>query len=162
MKSWTTPVPDCMAHLPKDPRGFPGTYTSIKLPDGRYDLTTADHGKWLEVVNDRLCALCGRPLRNTMWFIGGPKCVAYRFFFDPAMHEECAKYSFEVCPYLSLPGYLGAKKHLVSEEARMDIVSADKRKPVIYQGDLLVRANEWLDPPTWWKDGQQMPQGWTL
>jgi len=163
------PIPHYLEDLPKDPRGFPITYTSIKLPDGRYDFTTTDPRKWEQVVFGRLCALCGKPHEGEeLWFIGGPKCMHYRMFFDPPMHEACARYSFEVCPYLAMPKYLGAKKRLMPDHLRVELTSSDKTKPqlfglattrhykpVVFQGDKLVLADKWTREIEWFKDGER-------
>lgn len=164
-------VPSYMRDLPKDRRGFPITFTSVKLPDGRIDFTTSDPRKWELVTRKRLCALCGKPLLKRVWFIGGPKCMEHRLFFDPAMHEECARYSLIVCPYLAMPSYLGAKKHLVPEEFRVPITSSDTTKPqgfglavtdgyevVEFQDDILVKAKRWTRPIEWWKDGERIAE----
>lgn len=162
-------VPSHIARLPKDARGWPITYTSLKLPDGRYDFTTSDPLKWNEVCFNRACALCGIVLPRHIWFIGGPKSMRFRFFFDLPMHEDCARYALAVCPYLALPKYLGAKKRITPDWARIDLASSDKVKPerfglaktthyqpVIFQGDKLVKAREWVAPIEWWKDGERL------
>lgn len=160
------PIPYLLSLLPRDSRGWPITYTSLKLPDGRYDFTTSDPLKWAIVAACRCCALCGIVLKREIWFIGGPKSMRNRFFFDLAMHEECARYALQVCPYLAMPKYLGAKKRLTPADMRVELVSSDKTKPVKFglaktngyklvkfQGDKLVLAKEWLAPIEWWKDG---------
>jgi hypothetical protein len=167
VKSSEYPIPQHMQHLPRDGRGYPITYSSLHLPDGRIDFTTSDPYKWTRAAHGRFCALCGRPLDHEKWFIGGPKCMLFRIFFDLAMHEDCARYSFKVCPYLAMPKYLGAKSRPTPDWARVDIVSSDKDKPaifglavttgydlVMFQGDLLVQAHGWLRPVEWHKDGQ--------
>lgn len=164
----SVPIPPHLEDAPKDARGWPITFTSILMPDGRYDFTTTDPYKWKKVVNDGLCASCGKPLDRDIYFIGGPKTMRYHLFFDAGMHEDCARYSLMVCPYLSMPKYFEAKKRLVPELMRKELVSADKRKPevfglamthayrpVIFQGDLLVQAAEWKQPIEWWKDGKR-------
>lgn len=161
-------MPFYLSRLPRDRRGWPITYTSLKLPDGTIDFTTTDPLRWMECAQGRSCGLCGIVLKRLVWFIGGPKCFKYRVFFDLPMHEECARYAMIVCPYLSMPKYLGAKSRPTPEALRKDIVSADKIKPgqymlsrtngyriVNFQGDVLVRANAW-DRTEWWKDGKQL------
>lgn len=160
------PMPHYLQRLPQDERGWPITFTSLKLPDGRFDFTTSDPVKWALVAQSRCCALCGIVLKREIWFIGGPKSMANRYFFDLAMHEECARYALQVCPYLALPKYLGAKKRLTPDYARLELMSSDKTKPQVFglaktthykvvrfQGDLLVLARPWTAPIEWWKDG---------
>lgn len=157
-----------------DKRGFPITFTSIEVSPGVYDFTTTDPRKWMLVVGSRACGLCGVVMKEDIWFIGGPKCMKFRMFYDPPMHEECARYALVVCPYLAMPKYLGAKTHLVPEQYRVPIVSSDKEKPdrfglvttkgykpVMFQGDTLILADEWTRPIEWWKDGAPLSQGGT-
>lgn len=163
------PIPSYMKNLPRDHRGWPITFTSILLADGRYDFTTVDPVKWATCAKNRLCGLCGKPLLRRKWFIGGPKCMTFRVFFDLAMHEECARYALLVCPYLATPNYRGAKTRPVPDIYREEIVSADMEKPagfglavtdgytvVEFQGDVLVKAKRWIRPVEWWRDGARI------
>lgn len=177
MKAKDVPIPHYMADLPRDHRGWPITFTSVKLPDGRYDFTTSDLEKWLYVVVERRCALCGKkhdPLAP-LWWVGGPLTLMNRYFFDPPMHEECARYALKVCPYLANPRYFAAKAHLVPDHLRIDVVSANKKKPAVFalmasngydlvdfQGDMLVRSDDWVSKPEWWMDGQQVNAQWDI
>jgi hypothetical protein len=87
-------------------------------------------------------------------------------FYDHPMHEECARYSLQVCPYLSMPKYLGAKSRPTPDDMRVLIVSSDSTKParfglastnrykgILFQGDELLQADEWRSLE-WWKDGK--------
>lgn len=166
----TPVVPLLMRDLPRDPRGFPITYTSMVMPDGRYDFTRADHFKWLACVKGRLCGLCGSRLPKKIWFIGGPLSMTNRMFFDLAMHEECARYALLVCPYLAVKGYRGAKKRNLEEGDGFishELTSSDSTKPKVFglavtdgyvavrfQGDELVQAKRWMRDIEWWDAGQ--------
>lgn len=167
MKPNEVPMPDRLARLPRDARGYPITFTVMRLPNGDHDFTTSDPFRWREALSKRLCGLCGEKLERKIWFIGGPKCIANRFFFDHPMHEECARYALVVCPYLAMPSYLGAKTHKVPEELRKTLVSSDSTKPVAFglasttwyrgvlvQGDTLLQAGPWVDLE-WWVDGKR-------
>lgn len=165
----STPIPPLMRDLPRDHRGLPITYTSIVLPDGRYDFTRADMARWFECAKGRLCSLCGKRLPKRIWFVGGPLCMTNRLFFDLAMHEECARYALVACPYLATPNYQRAKKRAIPDSAvpiNAVLNSADAEKPagfglactdgyvyVKFQGDDLVRAKRWVRPIEWWRDG---------
>jgi hypothetical protein len=72
-------------------------------PAGRPDFRVLDVLKHTEALMERLCGLCGRPIRTNEWvvFIGGEKAIASRSFIDPGMHEACALYATKVCPYLA-------------------------------------------------------------
>jgi hypothetical protein len=79
---------------------LPIPYTTM-IVEGKPDFRVADGEAWARCVRGRLCALCGQALGYYVWFIGGPLCYRHRFFFDPAMHEECARYALAVCPFLA-------------------------------------------------------------
>lgn len=171
-------IPAHMRDLPRDPRGLPITYTSLRLPDGSYDFTQADHRVWLRCVAGRLCGLCGKPLDKRQWFIGGPLCMVNRLFFDLAMHEDCARYALVVCPYLAVRSFTKVKKrnieggvHETYALVQKELASADARRPVAfglartdgyepvaYQGDQLVRAKRWTRPIEWWFAGQRVDE----
>lgn len=172
MTQRSIPIPSLMRNLPRDTRGWPITYTSLILPDGRHDFTQADTYIWRRCVKDRLCALCGNSLTKKMWFIGGPLSMVNRFFFDLGMHEECARYALLVCPYLAVRGYGGVKKRAVGahEVAQQKVLASsnltrpeafglamtDGYTPVVLQGDELVRAKRWMRPIEWWFGGERV------
>ena len=51
--------------------------------------------------------MCGNKLKGSRWFVGGPKSAfsIIGAYYDPPMHEECAHYALQVCPYLAAPTY---------------------------------------------------------
>lgn len=165
-------VPPLMRDLPRDPRGLPITFTSIKMPDGRYDFTRADMVKWLECVVGRTCGLCGKTLPKRIWFIGGPLSMTNRIFFDLAMHEDCARYALLVCPYLAVKSYTQAKKRNIAEgdgilsrelessnstkPAVFGLAVTDGYTPIRFQGDALVQAKRWIREIEWWDAGQRV------
>ena len=93
------PIPPRLADRPLY-RGLVIPYGTMILSNGDPDFTTNDEARRMEVMRDRKCAICGKPLDYWIYFIGGDKSYASRMFLDPAMHEECARYSMAVCPYL--------------------------------------------------------------
>jgi len=96
-------IPVWLKHRPVDPRGYPIPFTAYVSPDGTPDFRVLDEEKRQDVVRRRLCGLCGFPLAYWIWFIGGDQSFSTRMFNDPAMHEECARYALEVCPFLVRP-----------------------------------------------------------
>lgn len=163
-------MPALMRDLPRDPRGLPITYTSLIMPDGRYDFTRADTAKWIECVKGRQCGLCGKALPKRMFFIGGPLSMTNRMFFDLGMHEECARYALVVCPYLALKSYLHAKKRNVGTDEVLgyELASSNSIKPAVFglavtdgytpvqfQGDMLVQAKRWTRDIEWWDAGER-------
>lgn len=51
-------------------------------------------------LQKHLCGICGRKLGLYCYFIGGPKSKQSRLFADVPMHQECARYSMQACPFL--------------------------------------------------------------
>jgi len=104
-------IPDRMVLLQRY-GGFPVPFTVlVDLVTGIPDFTATDMERWYAAVSERLCGVCGTPLDYWIWFIGGPQSMEIRSFFDPGMHEECARYALSVCPYLSgLKGYRPAPR----------------------------------------------------
>jgi hypothetical protein len=57
-----------------------------------------------ECLNRRLCGVCGGKLGYWIAFVGGPNSVATRAFQDAPMHEACARWALQNCPYLTGQG----------------------------------------------------------
>jgi hypothetical protein len=118
-KDWrTVPKPEGVQALPLDKRGYPVFYTVMTEPiirmwqDGRkleglnIDFRVMNVGAYIRCARKRLCGVCGQPLKTQLFFIGGPMCVQNRVFGDAAMHEDCARYARQVCPFLSHATFL--------------------------------------------------------
>lgn len=70
-------------------------------------------------IQHKLCGQCGRPLDYWMFFIIDNFDPSRRDqLFEPAMHEDCARYAFAVCPFLGHPNY---KANVESEYPRWEI-----------------------------------------
>jgi len=89
------PLPRRMLGIRRDKRGYPIPYLMM---DTQIHI---DMEKQAECMLKRLCMICGKRLDNKKWFIGGHAAAKNRLFSDLAMHEECARYSLRVCPFLS-------------------------------------------------------------
>ncbi|MBM4438405.1 MAG: hypothetical protein FJ029_14525 [Actinobacteria bacterium] len=83
-------------------RGYPVPFTTLIGPDGVPDFKVTDEAKREEVLRRRMCALCGEPLGYWIAFIGSETLIGLREFYDPAMHEACARYAAQTCPFLAL------------------------------------------------------------
>jgi hypothetical protein len=55
----------------------------------------------MRVVAERRCGICGEPLSYWLYFLGSPRQIQHRSFWDPPTHEDCARYSAAVCPFLN-------------------------------------------------------------
>ncbi len=99
-----TALPQALAHLERDSRGYPVTYVTALKPDGVPDFTQLDGERRLECIRDNLCGLCGTPLSYWRAVIGGPTVIRTRLSLDPPMHMDCAGFaatsSTGGCPFL--------------------------------------------------------------
>lgn len=97
-----TPMPDRIAKLPRDTRGYPIPYF-VPIVDGVPDFKYLDERKQKLCIRYRRCAICGEQIDGEVAFIGGPKTVENRVCSDPGMHEDCARYAIAVCPFMARP-----------------------------------------------------------
>lgn len=166
----TIPMPERVARLPRDKRGFPIPAGNIILRNGTPDFATLDQTKWMQLLVLRGCGICGEKMEEAVWFVGGPLCETNRLFFDHPMHEECATYALQICPYLAIPNFQHRKK-LLDESSGFKsqaVAAASVGKPgrfmlgktswygaVRYQGETLLHAGPW-ESITWWAEGKIM------
>ena len=94
-------IPFRLARRPRDARGYVIPFAQFIKPDGTPDFRVMDEALTSKAVRRRLCGLCGNPMRKEVWFVGGPKCVENGYFYDPAMHRDCALYALQTCPHLA-------------------------------------------------------------
>lgn len=92
-------IPEFLLHLPVY-QGLPVPYAQMWF-NGVPDFRVIDHDKVETCINERLCALCGKHLGRYAWFVGGPRSMDSGFFMDPPMHEHCARFAVETCPFLN-------------------------------------------------------------
>ena len=103
------PIPELMKNLPLDKRGYPCPFILWEDEAGTHHFTINDTKKRGQCILMYLCAICGKPLEKVKWFVGGPLSAfdPNGAYVDTAMHHECTTYALQVCPYLSMPKYLG-------------------------------------------------------
>jgi hypothetical protein len=106
------PIPERMAHLERDRRGYPIPEAVYRDQAGRPHFAVND-----EVIRQRhlereLCPICGGKLHRGRWFVGGPLSAFSEsgLYIDPPMHAECARYALQACPYLAAPNYSQDKR----------------------------------------------------
>lgn len=102
-------MPDRIARLPKDKRGYPIPWNVQIGKDDTPLFTVNDQEKHFEALLRQLCPICGERLGKWKWFVGG---ILSAFdprgaYYDLPGHHECETFALQVCPYLSMPKYLG-------------------------------------------------------
>lgn len=80
---------------------FPIPYVTYVEASGRPDFRIHDNSKRLRIARRNLCQLCGETLEDRMVFIGHEGSIERGTFGEPPMHEDCAEYAWEVCPWLA-------------------------------------------------------------
>lgn len=88
-------------------KGMPIPVTVRVRKDGVPDFTDINWQKSQRLGLARACALCGRAMskKEKVAFIGGTISVKNKLFQDGPMHQSCATYALQECPYL-----IGKKK----------------------------------------------------
>jgi hypothetical protein len=94
-------IPFRLSRRPRDARGFVIPFAQFIKADGTPDFRIMDDQHSSKAVRRRLCSICGEPMRGDVYFIGGPLCVENGYFYDPAMHKDCATYAIQTCPHLA-------------------------------------------------------------
>lgn len=74
---------------------------AVKWIDDKPDFRQMDLEKYAEAINRRLCGVCGDPLGEKCYWIGGPKSFRSKLFTDLPMHQACAVESIRLCPFLN-------------------------------------------------------------
>lgn len=95
------PIPPRLQTMPQH-MGLPIPYSTFTHPvTGVPDFKVTDHEKWKNCAYQNRCGLCGQPNPDFKYFIGGGASLESGFFYDPPMHEECARYAAAVCPFIA-------------------------------------------------------------
>lgn len=115
------PIPERMAGLERDHRGYPVPANVMR--DGKgLPVFTVNNINW--VIENQItaavpkCGICGGDLEiGDMYFLGGPVSALHPHgaFADGPLHLECGEYAVQVCPWLALPS--GRYKHAIGEKA---------------------------------------------
>lgn len=96
------PLPERIARLPLDPRGYPIPWFVGEV-DGKRDFRVANQTKRVFAVKKSLCWICGDKLGRRLAFVIGPMCAVNRNTSEPPSHRECAIFAAMACPFLCLP-----------------------------------------------------------
>jgi len=166
------PLPARMQRRPRDARGFPIPFSQFIDKDGKPDFRVLDDNKVRDCLSARLCGLCGQPMGQHIYFIGGNLCVRNGIFSDPPMHRECAVFALTACIHLNrtkgkfntavpLPDATIGVATLSSDEKCewFALMHAKKYEWARAQDRMIyIRARlPWLDVELW-QDGKPMPR----
>jgi hypothetical protein len=116
------PVPERMAKLDRDARGYPIPWIVMRDLDGRPHFTINDTGRVIQAVKEDRCSICGETLFRGRWFIGGPGSAFHPdgAYVDPPLHHECMRYAAQVCPFLARDRYTGRIDAKTVDPARVE------------------------------------------
>lgn len=101
------PIPRRMRRLKRDRRGYPIPANVLIDANGRAHFTVNDEMiRHRQLLEDR-CPICDGLLTIERWFVGGSQSAfnPRGAYIDIPMHDECAHYALQVCPYLAAPSY---------------------------------------------------------
>lgn len=177
------PMPDRIARLPRDERGYPvPRFVQWLTPDGKeglrpppgckpnFDLAKpdfryADFAFRGRAFGRGYCWVCGELMGRHRVFVIGPMCVVNRVTMEPPCHRECAEFTAQACPFLTRPKEKRNAKGLTEEASAPGLMI--KRNPgcvCLYEthvyrpfsapGGWLIR----LEAPNridWWAEGRQ-------
>ena len=96
------PVPDRIARLPKDHRGYPVPFF-VEWAGGKPLFPVMDPDKMKACMRRSLCWICGEPLGAYKAFAIGPMCTVNRISAEPPQHVDCAKFATANCPFMTQP-----------------------------------------------------------
>jgi len=102
------PIPPDLQGNDRDRRGLPIPFVVYRDTRGAPHFSVNDTAAVDEVLERRLCGLCGKPLKpGEIWFVGGPgsSFLPDGMYIDPFTHEDCGRYAAQVCPFIAAPSY---------------------------------------------------------
>jgi hypothetical protein len=115
-----TELPDRIARLPVDHRGYPVPWF-VALVNGEPEFRAMDPKKWQIAVKTRRCWVCGDPLGAYLWFVLGPMCGINRTTAEPPCHHNCAEWSAVNCPFLSRPHMVRREDELINSSLTANV-----------------------------------------
>ena len=103
-------IPKHLSHLPVY-NGFPVPFTVFVDHNGVPHFKINDERKNFLCFDHFLCSVCGKPLNDDMWFVGGQLSAFHPrgAFNDPPTHKACAIFALQTCPYMVTTKYMSKK-----------------------------------------------------
>jgi hypothetical protein len=109
MRPTQIPIPARLAHLTRDPRGYP-VIATVSRGTTSVDFGALSERRKLALATFDWCAVCGLPFGDEpRWQVVAAAIPADRpldegGFGEAPVHEICAVYAAQACPHLSSPG----------------------------------------------------------
>lgn len=123
-------LPDAMAGLPRDIRGYPIPAFVYFDKQGKEDFRIIKTG-WREECHKRhRCWLCGGFMGRRQWFVLGPMCSVTRTTMEPPSHRLCAEFAVKNCPFLTKPMAKRNERGMPPEEHFVDGKMIDRNPGV--------------------------------
>lgn len=101
----TDQIPDRIAQLERDGRGYPVPFIVLRDNDGKPQFAANDIRRVWQAIRESLCHICGQALDANPWFVGGPGSALLNdnraVYADGPMHHECMQFAMRVCPHLA-------------------------------------------------------------
>jgi hypothetical protein len=104
-------MPDRIARLPLDARGFP-VPKFVRWFNGQPDFRIIDPAHMAACVRHNRCWICGEAMGIHKAFVIGPMCCINRITSEPPSHRECAIFAARNCPFLATPSARRREKNL--------------------------------------------------
>lgn len=95
-------LPERIKALPVNEQGYPVPFF-VAWIDGKPDFRITDPARIRDAVIGDRCWICGQKLGKHRAFVIGPMCTVNRIAPEPPSHADCAVFSAQACPFLSLP-----------------------------------------------------------
>ena len=89
--------------LPRDRRGYPIPFFVQRVAGQEPDFRVMSPNALSAAHRQQVCWVCGGRLGRFRAFVGGPLVAAQGMSAEPPSHTDCAEFSAQVCPFLSLP-----------------------------------------------------------
>jgi hypothetical protein len=114
-------MPDRVARLDRDKRGYPIPWNVLRNDNGFPFFTVNDDRRGWLALRGELCPICGERLGRFRYYVGGPLSAFHPngWFLDLPGHYDCIRFALQTCPYIAAPKYLG----------RVDVVHAEQLPP---------------------------------
>jgi hypothetical protein len=166
-------MPDRIARLPRDSRGYPVPWFVCWMKDGEPcprgegepDFRVISPNGLSRAYQHGRCWICGEPLGVHRVYVIGPMCVVNRVTSEPPNHRECAEFAAKACPFLTNPRQKRDRKDLPEDSYSAGLpIDRNPGAVALYETRVAkpFKAGEGylfrLGPPDridWWARGRQ-------